>query len=242
MKMDIEDLDPQDYSKWVHPMSLRAVQIQNDVRGQRFEIFVAKEIKKAFPNWDVSDGKEKVTHDNSNGVPDIRFKTSAEDKNKYVEVKSVQEKVDRKTGKINYKVTRLTMYDNGTCGNKNFDYLVIGYIHPTKGIIFRSMTHEQCEKAISIGACGYMKSWKGYEFRINDLDDFAHTDLDMYKNLECIKKYEETSIPKINENKIQLTLDFDDKYDTIETYNQPTTFEELNYENGNCSAGCYTLR
>ena len=210
MNMDVTDLDPRDYSEWEHPVSLRAVQLDNETRGKCFEKFVAKKIKKAFPSWDVSDGEEKVTHDNSDGVPDIRFKTTAEDKNKYVEVKSVQKKINKKTNKIHYNVTRVKMYDDGEYGNKNFDYLVIGYIHPTRGIIFRSMTHEQCEKAIDIGACGYMKCWKGYEFRINDFNNFVHTDLDMYNDLECIEKYEESSILKINENKLQLALDFAD--------------------------------
>ena len=211
MKMGIEDLDPKDYSEYTNPISRRAVKLDNNLRGKRFQIFVAKEIKKAFPSWDVSDGEKKVTHDNSDGVPDIRFKTSAEDKNKYVEVKSVQKKIDKKTKKIHYNATRVKMYDDGEYGNKNFDYLVLGYIHPTRGIIFRSMTHEQCEKAIDIGACGYMKSWQGYKFRINDFDYFVHTELDMYNDLECLEKYEgepELEFEKINENKLQLAFDF----------------------------------
>ena len=123
----------------------------------------------------------------STGRPDIAFTSPVSKIEKYIEVKSVLLNPEKKEKK---EVTRIKPYDQGESGNQNFDYLVIVFIHPTRGIIIRSMTHEECVKGIELNIFKWRQYWPGYSFTVNDVDDLIHTELKMYNNFECIENYE----------------------------------------------------
>ena len=190
-EMHLADLSTVDFSKWTHPVSQKLVMTSNNDRGKFFEKFTALRIKECFQEFQYVNYLE-VNSQSTTGRPDIAFKSTLNEKEKYVEVKSVQQKI--KKDEIHYTITRLKPFDDGEKGNKNFDYLVIGYIHPTRGVIVRSMTHEECVKAIKQNIFKYVKSWKGYAFNINDFENFTHTQLKMYENLSCIKGYEKRTV------------------------------------------------
>ena len=214
---DSELKDSIDPKYWTHPQSLLAVMLTNNERGRRFEKIVGRRMRgHHYPDWGV-DYRKELKHHKANCKPDILFQSPQSNETKYVEIKSVQEKRDKKTRKINYKITRLNIYDgaDGSYGIPCFDYLVIAFIHPSKGIIFRSMTHGQCEKAIDLGAAKWNSTWKAWSFDIDDVENLTHTKLDMYNYLECIDKYEGNQIVKKYENNFQLLFDFSDTYSKI---------------------------
>ena len=189
--MQLSDLSTVDFSKWMHPVSQKLVMTSNNDRGKFFEKFTALRIRECFPEFQHVNYLE-VNNQSTTGRPDIAFQPTLNEKEKYVEVKSVQEKMVK--NEIHYTITRLKPFDDGENGNKNFDYLVIGYIHPTRGVIVRSMTHEECVKAIKLNVFKYVKCWKGYSFNINDFENFTHTRLKMYEDLSCIKRYEKRTV------------------------------------------------
>ena len=190
-EMQLSDLSTVDFSKWMHPVSQKLVMTSNNDRGKFFEKFTALRIRECFPEFQHVNYLE-VNNQSTTGRPDIAFQPTLNEKEKYVEVKSVQEKMVK--NEIHYTITRLKPFDDGENGNKNFDYLVIGYIHPTRGVIVRSMTHEECVKAIKLNVFKYVKCWKGYSFNINDFENFTHTRLKMYEDLSCIKRYEKRTV------------------------------------------------
>ena len=178
----------------------------------------------------------------STGEPDISFINTVSRTKKYIEVKSVREKLKGKNKSINYEVTRLKPFDDGETGNKNFDYLVIAYIHPSMGKIYRSMTHEECVRAIELKIFKFRPDWKGYAFNIDDYDNFTHTELKMYKDLECIKHHEQQTVfslwgtkidmrwlkkDSVPVNKPKNMLDIDNKQATIkDVINFNTSIQE----------------
>ena len=108
-------------------------------------------------------------------------------RDRYIEVKSVLLNPARKGKK---EVTRIKPYDQGENGNQNFDYLVIMFIHPTRGLIVRSMTWEENIKGIELNIFKWRHYWPGYSFTVNDFDNLIHTELKMYNGFECIENYE----------------------------------------------------
>jgi len=185
-EMELVDIKKIDYSKWVHPVSRQLVSMTNNDRGKLFEEYVADQVKSTFPRL-KNITNISVSKTDSSAKPDISFVNCFGEK-KFIEVKSVQQK-ERKSG-LNYQVTRLKLYDRGDYGKNNFDYLVVGYIHPSRGVIFRSLTHSMCEKAVKIGSCRYTENWKGYSFDINDFGNLTHSSLNMYDGLDCIYENE----------------------------------------------------
>ena len=190
---ELDDMDSIDLSRWTHPISLKLALASNQDRGKKFEKWIAGRLEEEFPEFtDIE--HLLVNNPDSSGEPDISFISAATriqcGTKKYIEVKSVREKLKGKNKSINYEVTRLKPFDDGETGNKNFDYLVIAYIHPSRGPIYRSITHEECIKAIELNIFRYRHDWRGYAFNINDFDSFTHTELKMYKGLECIENYE----------------------------------------------------
>jgi len=196
-----------DTSKWINPVSAYLEQMNNNPRGRMFEDYVSQMMTDTFPYLkyvDARDTGEKL----SDGQPDVTFSFDLNNRNKYIEVKSVLEKETATTK--HYEITRLKVYDNGQCGNPNFDYLVVAYIHPSRGVIYRSMTHQECVRGIRLGILKYRKQWKGYSLKVNDLQDFKHTSLNMYNDLDVIKEYEKTEPDFVNE-----TVDKSDNYAMI---------------------------
>ena len=216
---ELDDMDSIDLSRWTHPTSLKLVLGSNQDRGKWFEKHIAQLVKEQFPEFkDVE--HLGTSNPESTGEPDISFINTVSRTKKYIEVKSVREKLKGKNKSINYEVTRLKPFDDGETGNKNFDYLVIAYIHPSMGEIYRSMTHEECVRAIELKIFKFRPDWKGYAFNINDFDSFTHTELKMYKDLECIKHHEQ----QINKSKNM--LDIDNKQVTIkDVISKPLTKE-----------------
>lgn len=197
-----------DNSKWIHPVSRYLEQMNNNPRGRMFEDYVSKMMSETFAHIKYVNARD-TGGSFSDGQPDVTFSFDLNNRYKYIEVKSVLEK---ETGsKKHYEITRLKVYDDGEYGNPNFDYLVIAYIHPSRGVIYRSMTHQECVKAIDLGILKYRKDWKGYSFKVNCLTRFKHTSLEMYNDLDVIKEYEKTEPDFLN-----IALDSDDTNSTIE--------------------------
>jgi len=176
-----------DISKWVHPISCKLEKINNNARGRLFEDYVSDLMVQTFPSISYCDSRN-IEGSPSNGRPDVAFCLNNQSRQKYIEVKSVLEKGQPKN--LNYEVTRIKVFDNGECGQPNFDYLVISFIHPSRGIIYRSMTWNECKRGVDNDIFTYRKDWRGYAFKINDLVNFKHTSLNMYNNLECIENGE----------------------------------------------------
>lgn len=197
-----------DNSKWVHPTSNYLEQMNNNPRGRMFEDYVAKMMTDTFPHLSYVNARD-TGGELSDGQPDVTFSFDLNNRNKYIEVKSVLEKESQKNK--HYEITRLKVYDDGEYGNPNFDYLVVCYIHPSKGVIYRSMTHQECVRGIRLDILKYRKEWKGYSFKINCLQEFKHTSLEMYDNLDVIKEYEKTEPDFLNS-----ALDSDDTNSMME--------------------------
>ena len=176
-----------DISKWVHPISCKLEKINNNARGRLFEDYVSDLMVQTFPSIHYCSSRD-IQGSMSDGQPDVAFCLNDQSRQKYIEVKSVLEKGQSKN--LNYEVTRLKVFDGGEYGQPNFDYLVIAYIHPSRGIIYRSMTQKECRRAINKDIFKYRKEWKGYSFRINDFVNFQHTSLNMYKGLGAIESGE----------------------------------------------------
>ena len=194
--------------RWKHELSNYLVETYpNEARGALFEHWVVKWMKEEFPQllYASRDFKESM----SQGRPDIAFSFNKSERDKFIEVKSSQEKLRSK--KKTYEVVRIHVYDEGKCGQPNFDYIVFAFIDPVRGVIYRSMTHEQCVKGIRLGILKWKPRWEGYGFSINDLQDFRHTSLEMYDNLDVIKEYEKTEPDFLNS-----ALDSDDTNSMIE--------------------------
>lgn len=195
-----------DPSRWKHPLSKYLVETYpNEARGALFEHWVVKWMKKEFPY--LLYASKTFEESMSKGRPDIAFSFNKSERNKFIEVKSSQEKLKGKNKKKTYEVVRIHVYDKGEYGQANFDYIVFGFIDPIRGVIYRSMTHEQCVKGIRLGILKYRTEWNAYSFSINDLQDFRHTSLEMHDNLDVIKEYEKTEPDFVNE-----TVDKSDNY------------------------------
>ena len=183
------DVDP---LVWTHPVSREYANSSEEKRGKDIEWRTCGCIKEEFPEFGESIGLlERYCccgkHKRSTGRPDIAFMSPVSKIEKYIEVKSVllnPAKNDKK------EITRIKPYDQGESGNQNFDYLVIVFIHPTRGIIVRSMTWEENIKGIELNIFKWRKNWEGYSFTVNDFDNLIHTELKMYKDFECIENYE----------------------------------------------------
>ena len=199
-----------DPSRWEHPLSKYLVETYpNEARGALFESWVVKWMKQEFPY--LLYASKTFEESMSEGRPDIAFSFDKLERNKFIEVKSSQEKLKGKNKKKTYEVVRIHVYDDGEYGQANFDYIVFGFIDPVRGVIYRSMTHEQCVRGIKLGILKYRTEWKAYSFSINDLQDFRHTSLKMYDNLDVIKEYEKTEPDFLN-----IALDKDDTNSTME--------------------------
>ena len=177
------DVDP---LVWTHPVSREYANSGEQERGNDIEIRTCDCIKEEFPEFGESI-LLRSKHKRSTGRPDIAFTSPVSKIEKYIEVKSVLLNPEKKEKK---EVTRIKPYDQGESGNQNFDYLVIVFIHPTRGIIIRSMTHEECVKGIELNIFKWRQYWPGYSFTVNYVDDLIHTELKMYNNFECIENYE----------------------------------------------------
>lgn len=199
-----------DSSRWKHPLSKYLVETYpNEARGTLFEHWVVRWMKEEFPY--LLYASKTFEESMSQGRPDIAFSFNKSERDKFIEVKSSQEKLKGKNKKKSYEVVRIHVYDNGESGKANFDYIVFGFIDPIRGVVYRSMTHEQCVKGIRLGILKYRTEWKGYSFSINDLQDFRHTSLEMHDNLDVIKEYEKTEPDFLNS-----ALDSDDTNSMIE--------------------------
>ena len=199
-----------DPSRWKHPLSKYLVEnYSNEARGALFESWVVKWMKQEFPY--LLYASRTFGESMSEGRPDIAFSFDKSERNKFIEVKSSQEKLKGKNKKKTYEVVRIHVYDDGEYGKANFDYIVFGFIDPVRGVIYRSMTHEQCVRGIELGIFKYRTQWGAYSFSINDIQDFRHTSLKMHDNLDVIKEYEKTEPDFLN-----IALDKDDTDSTME--------------------------
>ena len=172
---------------WTNYTSRRLAGLGEEARGRYLEKKICSLIKKEFPEFGESIGPLRGKHKRSEGCPDIAFTSPVSKIEKYIEVKSVLLPPARKGKK---EVTRIKPYDQGESGNQNFDYLVIMFIHPTRGLIVRSMTWEETIKGIELNIFKWRWYWPGYGFTVNDVDDLIHTELKMYNGFECIENYE----------------------------------------------------
>ena len=183
---DLKEYDP-DPLEWTHPVSWKLALRGEEARGRYLEKKTCSLIKEEFPEFGESIGLLRGKHKRSEGCPDINFMSPVSKIEKYIEVKSVLLNPARKGKK---EVTRIKPYDQGESGNQNFDYLVIMFIHPTRGEIIRSMTHEECVKGIELNIFKWRPYWPGYGFTVNDSDNLLHTELKIYNGFECIENYE----------------------------------------------------
>lgn len=193
-KLTVDDLDePEDLSEWKDPLSLGLRKKSPSERGAWWEEKCIELMKEDYGN--IFSGIEKFSKKKvieneshvslkSDAVPDGTFKNQ-KGKRKYTEAKCATK---RKDG--SYEVCRLKIYDNGENGNDVFEYLCISYIHPTIGVIIRSMTHAECVKGVQLGIFKYVDAWNGYGFRINNFENFCVDELKMYDGLGCIGVHE----------------------------------------------------
>ena len=191
-ELTADDLpEEEDLSEWTHPLSLGLKKKGNQDRGSWWEEKSIELMKEKYGH--VLSGIEKFSKTKviaseshfslkSKAVPDSTFKNKFS-KRKYVEAKCAAKRKDE-----SYEVCRLRVYDK--MGNDVFDYLVMSFVHPTKGVFVRSMTHAECVKGIQLGILFYSKDWGGYGFRLNNLDKMTVDGLEMYEGLDCIGKYE----------------------------------------------------
>lgn len=185
--------EPEDLSEWKHLLSLGLRKLSPSERGAWWEKKCIELIKEdyghVFSGIEKFSKKKVIANEShvslkSDAIPDATFKNQVR-KRKYTEAKCAAK---RKNG--TYEVCRLKIYDNGEVGNDVFEYLCISYIHPTKGVIVRSMTHAECVKGIHLGIFKYHDEWKGYSFQLNNLDKMTVDELEIYEGLACIGKYE----------------------------------------------------
>lgn len=193
-ELTVDDLpEKEDLSEWTHPLSLSLKKKNNQDRGSWWEKKCIELMKEdyghAFSDIEKFSKKKVVASEShvslkSDAIPDATFKNQMR-KRKYTEAKCAAK---RKNG--TYEVCRLNVYDNGETGNDVFDYLLMSFVHPTKGVFVRSMTHSECVKGIRLGIFKYSNDWDGYGFRLNNLDKMTVDDLEIYEGLACIGKYE----------------------------------------------------
>jgi hypothetical protein len=193
-ELTADDLpEKEDLSEWTHPLSLGLKKKGNQDRGSWWEEksieLIKEEFGKLFSGIEKFSKTKVIASEShvslkSEAIPDATFKNQMR-KRKYTEAKCAAK---RKNG--TYEVCRLKVYDNGETGNDVFDYLLMSFVHPTKGVFVRSMTHAECVNGIRLGIFKYSDDWGGYGFRLNNLDKMTVDGLEMYEGLDCIGKYE----------------------------------------------------
>ena len=150
--------EPEDLSEWKHLLSLGLRKLSPSERGAWWEKKCIELIKEdyghVFSGIEKFSKKKVIANEShvslkSDAVPDGTFKTQVGER-KYTEAKCAAK---RKNGM--YEVCRLKLYDNGESGNEVFEYLIVSYLHPTRGVIIRSMTHTECIKGIQLGIFKY---------------------------------------------------------------------------------------
>ena len=193
-ELTVDDLPkPEDLSEWTHALSLGLRKLSPSDRGAWWEKKCIELIKEdyghVFSGIEKFSKKKVIANEShvslkSDAVPDGTFKTQVGER-KYTEAKCAAK---RKNGM--YEVCRLKLYDNGESGNEVFEYLIVSYLHPTRGVIIRSMTHTECVKGVELGIFKYHHEWKGYSFQLNNLDKMTVDELKMYEGLGCIHEHE----------------------------------------------------
>ena len=216
---DVEGFSDVDASLWTDPTAKYLAEGSEQKRGERLEKETFDRLEEDFPEFTF---KRNSKHKRSRGVPDAAFISPVSKTEKYIEIKTVSLTPERQGKK---EVTRIKIFDDE--GNQNFDYLVILFIDPNQGVFARSMTHEECVKAIELKLMRYRESYRGaYGFPI-DMAEWERTKqninygpLKMYKDFDCIKHHEQ----QIDKSKNM--LDIDNKQVTIkDVISKPLTKE-----------------